>query len=425
MVNRRTLLLAAVAAALGACNAPAPPGSTGGTTLPPGECGRGLVVVGTDYQSTNVSLVGLDLTVLSSSFISSATEDTELSAPLSGDAVPPTMIQSGSEIVLLDRYPAAVLTWVDVATAHVRAQLRVGAGFANPQDYVLQAADKAYVTRMGQNTAPGHEPFDLGSDVLMVDPRSPAIVGSIDLWPALAGEALPVLPSPNRMVLAGDRLFVLLTPYSSDFAQAADARVVTIDTRTDAILDVAVLGNKQGCLGLALSPDETRIAVGCAGAWQGSSTPVLEKSGLVVLSIAAEGTGGGGVGGSGAGGAAPIAFGANDLGGQPLGFAVDFADTDHVLFTAFGRFAQGAEPAQQDLLGELDWTTYELRILLRGQALPFTFGEARCACGDCFLADAEQGLLHRFAGDGPWLTLGQSVAPAPEIGLPPRLVGRF
>jgi hypothetical protein len=428
VVSPRTLLPVAVAAALCACNAPAPPGSTGGTTQPPGECGRGLVVIETDYQSTNVSLVGLDLAVLSSSFISSATDDPALSASLSGDVIPPTMTQSGSEIVLLDRYPAAVLTWVDVASAHVRAQLRVGTGFAsNPQDYVLRAADKAYVTRYGQNPAPGAEPFDLGSDVLVIDPRTPAIVGRIDLQLAVAGEPLGVLPNPNRMLLSGDRLFVLLSPYSADFVQAADARLVTIDTTTDAIVDVLPLTGKQGCLGLALSADETRIAVGCSGAWRGSSTPLLDESGLVLLSLAA---GGGGAGGSGAGGALPSVlarFDASELGDQPLGFAVDFADADHVLFTAFGRVAQGAEAAQQDLLGELELGTRELQILLRGQQQPFTLGEVRCAApgAGCFVADAEQGLLRRFAGDGPWLTLAQSVAPAPEIGLPPRLVGRF
>jgi len=48
---------AVVSALLTACGAPDPPGSTGGTDATVGRCGRGLVVVSTDYQSTNMSLL--------------------------------------------------------------------------------------------------------------------------------------------------------------------------------------------------------------------------------------------------------------------------------------------------------------------------------------------------------------------------------
>ena len=120
---------------LAGCNAPDPPPTTGGTDLPPGACGRGAVVIGSDYQSTNVSLVGVEGEVLSPSFLSSATSSAGLTAPLSGDVAVPSMPAAGEEIVLLDRYPAAVLTWVDVVTGSVRAQLNVATGFAaNPQD---------------------------------------------------------------------------------------------------------------------------------------------------------------------------------------------------------------------------------------------------------------------------------------------------
>jgi hypothetical protein len=431
VVNRRRLIVAALGSLLHGCNAPAPPASTGGTTLPPGECGRGLLVIGTDYQSTNVSLLGLDASVLSASFVSSATLDAELSAPLSGDVVAPTMSQPGAELVLLDRYPAAVLTWVDVASAGVRAQLRVGTGFAaNPQDYVEVAPDKAYVSRFEQNSAPGAEPFDLGSDLLVVDPRGPAIVRSVDLRSAVAGEAAAVLPRPNRMVLAGERLFVLLSPYSADFVDSADARLVTLDTQSDSIVDVLVLGGLQGCSGLGLAPDQSRLAVSCSGAFQGGTTPVLAQAGLAVLSIATGGAGSGGAGGNGAGEQGPTEiarYRAVELGSQPLGFAVDFVDRDRVLVTAFGRFAAGNEPAVQDALIEVDLASGQHQVLLRGQELPFSLGEVRCAapCEGCFVADAEQGLLHRFVPGAQWLELEQSVAPAPEIGLPPRMVGRF
>src|SRR5262245_48452094 len=89
------------------CGAPAPPDATGGVSVPVGRCGRGLVSVQSDYQSTNVSLLATDGVMLSSSFISSASASAALSAPLSGDVVAPTSASLGSELVLVDRYPAA------------------------------------------------------------------------------------------------------------------------------------------------------------------------------------------------------------------------------------------------------------------------------------------------------------------------------
>ena len=171
----------ALAVATMGCNAPLPPGSTGGIDTELGACGRGLVVVQSDYQSTNASLLGLGGQVLSSSFISSATESAELAAPLSGDVVVPTTPAFGAEIVLIDRYPASVLTWVRVEDATVRGQLNVGTGFAsNPQDYLLVGDDKAYLSRNERNSQPGAEPFDLGSDLLVIDPGALAITRRID-----------------------------------------------------------------------------------------------------------------------------------------------------------------------------------------------------------------------------------------------------
>jgi hypothetical protein len=81
--------------------------------------------VHSDYQSTNVSLLGLDGRALSPLLVSSASASTALSTPLSGDVVLPTMPQAGSELLLLDRFPAAVLTWVDLRTGVPTGQLSV------------------------------------------------------------------------------------------------------------------------------------------------------------------------------------------------------------------------------------------------------------------------------------------------------------
>src|SRR5262249_35665325 len=152
---------------------------------------------------------------------------------LSGDVVP----ASGSfadELVIIDRFPASVLSWVDLRSARVRAQLSVATGFAaNPHDYAALSATKAYVARYEPNLAPGSAPFDSGSDVLVIDPSAPSITASIDLTPAMRGEDPKYYPRPDRMALIAGKLYVLSSGYTLDFLEAADSRVVVIDTERD------------------------------------------------------------------------------------------------------------------------------------------------------------------------------------------------
>ncbi|MBW2457411.1 MAG: hypothetical protein JRI68_23085 [Deltaproteobacteria bacterium] len=424
------MALVIAAATLVACGAPEPPGATGGTDVPVGLCGRGLVVVSTDFQSTNVSLVGTGGQVLSESFISSASADAQLSAPLSGDVVTPTEPQLGAEIVLLDRYPASVLTWVDVAAGTVRGQLDVATGFAaNPQDYVAVSETKAYVSRHEGNPTPGAEPFDGGNDLLVVDPRGPQVVGRIDLLPAM-DDAPGFLPRPNRMVRLAERLYVLLSGYSADYTDSAPSRIVTIEVATDTILGVTVLDGLHGCAGLAIAPRfapvgapvaQPDLAVACCGDCV-SANASLAEAGVVVLSTQGD---------------LPTEtdrWTAADLLGQPMGLSLDFVDDSHLLVTALGSF----EPPVLDAVFELAIQTGEVREILRSDEQPFELGEVRCltavagadapaedACGGCFIADAEHNRLHRLAGAGTGLVLVESIVVDTSIGLPPRVLGRF
>src|SRR5687768_2396120 len=119
----RLILISSIAACLAACNAPEPNRNGRGT-----DATEALVVVSSDYQSSNVSLLGFDGSVLTPSILHSGSVTTGLSAALSGDVVLPTSAVSGSDIVLVDRVPDAVLTWLDARSARVRAQLPVGTG---------------------------------------------------------------------------------------------------------------------------------------------------------------------------------------------------------------------------------------------------------------------------------------------------------
>lgn len=415
------LVAAAALVAASGCNAPDPPGPTGGTDTPPGECGRGLVVVQSDYQSTNVSLIGLDGEVLSSSFISSATTSAQLSAPLSGDVVAPTMPNFGEEIALLDRYPASVLTWVAVDDGEVRAQLNVSTGFAaNPQDYAALSDDKAYVSRYERNHQPGNEPFDQGSDLLILDPATPTITGRVDLGGAVLAGEQGFEPHPNRMVLADQTLLVLLALYTPSYLDSASSRLARIDTTTDTLQDVTVLDGLHGCSGVALSPSGAELAVACSGKFGGGTAPSLAESGVVLLSVEDDGAGETILSES-------RRFMAAELGGQPIGFTVAFADEDRLLVVVLGAFGTGGAEDRPDQLLEIDLQTGQAHPVMSSPSMPFELGEVRCtgSCEHCYVAEAEQGVLVRLDPTDAGVELGPSITVDTSIGLPPRTLGRF
>lgn len=412
--------LAGVLGMLLGCNAPEPPPSTGGTDIGDGPCGRGAVVVSSDYQSTNVSLISWNGDVLSASFISSASTSAALSAPLSGDVIVPTMRAQGDRLVLIDRLPASVLTWANVRTGAIDGQLSVATGFgANPQDYVETPSGKAYVTRHEPNLAAGAEPFDGGSDVLVLDPEARAIVDRIDLTPAIAGEGPTIHPRPSRAVLIEDSLYVLLTATSLDFTASAASRLVEIDTRDDEIQRVTVLDGLHGCGGLAVSASGSRLAVVCTGTFASGSTSNADEAGLVVLARGAEGL------------VEERRWKASDLGEGTPGFSVAFAAEDLLLLTTLGRDALSEGGPLDDTLTAVPLTGGEPWVLLRSKERPFSLGEVRCAsvCGRCFVADAESegGVVHSFDVNAGTEALVHEAAfhVDTEIGLPPRYLGAF
>jgi hypothetical protein len=409
---------AGMALLLVACNSTPPPSSTGGVDGPRGPCGYGLVVINSDYISTNVSLVGLDGSNLSASIISSSTEAVGLTAPLSGDVVVPTTPQLTDEIVIIDRYPASVLTWVDVHSGQPSSQLSVATGFAsNPQDYLQVSPTVGFVTRFEPDPSIGDEAFDGGNDVLVIDPTIPAIIERIDLMPAMAGEDPKFFPRANRMVSAKGMLYVLLSSYAKDFSSSAESRIVTIDLSSRSIIDVTKLSGLHGCAGLAMSPEDDELAVTCSGTFLNNSESIISESGLVVL----------GIDGS------PHELQrwlATDLGEGPLGFSAAYASANTLIVTTFGSYENGTQKSADDTTMIVDLETGAHMVLFRSEALPFSIGEVQCAaeCAVCFIADAERdgGVLHRLdVGASGELVESAQIQVSGEIGLPPRYVGRF
>ncbi len=412
------LVAAASALSVVACGVSRVTPDTQGTTVTAGPCGRGLVVVESDYQSTNVSLLGFSGTVLSPSLASSSVESGGFDLGLSGDVVPPGSAVTGPDVVLIDRTPVGILRFVDLASASVSSELPVGTGFsANPHDYLALAEHKAYVARYESNFNPGQQMWDQGGDVLLVDPSLTTITGRIDLTPAMAGEAAQFTPHPARLALVAGRVFALLASYASDYLSATTSRLVELDPSTDSIVSTLLLDGLEGCDEFAVSPDGKELAVACTGADTLSDNPSNATSGLALVDIT---------------GTPQLTqhFSAAMFGSNPIGFAIDYVALGTLLFGTLGHFDESMAVAALDSLIQLDTASGAFQQILQSQSQPFTLGDVRCApeCGACFLADAERsgGSVLRFAiGASGALGAPSAIRAETQIGLPPRYLGVF
>lgn len=401
-----------------ACGAPRVTPDTQGTRAIANQCGRGLVVVESDYQSSNVSLLGFDGSVLSPSFASSSAASGGFGLTLGGDAAPPWSASSGSEIVILDRTPKGVLHFIDVASAMPVRELAVGTGFsANPHDYLQLSEHKAYVARYDANPNPGREPWDQGGDILLVDPALPAVLGRIDLGAALSGEPARFTPHPSRLVRVGERVFVVLAAYAVDYASATISRLVELDPGNDSIRATILLEGLKGCDVLAASPDGVELAVACTGADLSDTPPALDASGIALVDIEHEL-------------ALKKVLSAAQYGPNPVGFGLDYAGPGRLVFGTLGYFTEANGVGSLDTLFALDTASGAFSEVLRAEHSPFTLGDVRCmpACQVCFAADAERagGSVLRFPLDDAFeLGAPSEIRAETKIGLPPRYLGGF
>ncbi len=408
MVKTRTLELGLVAAAL-SCNVTRAAPTTGGVSLDAGDdggtgawCPSALVVVSSDYTSTNVSVLSPAGVVLSESIISSASAPPGLTTALSGDVVLPLAPTPGT-IVLIDRFPNSVVTSVDPSTAAVLHQLPVGTGFAaNPHDYLAISDTKAYVSRYENNPHAGSEPNDGGGDLLVVDPSTARVSGRV-AFPVEGG----FLPRPDRMIRVGDEVWVSLERLDADFTMAGDARLVGISTIDDAVAWTLDLPGVASCGGLALAPARDMVAVSCSGLLSQNAT--TERSAVVLIDATAH---------------PPRELrrlaSASAL-GAPLGSTLSFASQGLLVGVAFGDLAA----QRNDVAFTVDLASDVTSPLLDAGAA-FALGDVRCSpgCGDlCFLADAHANGLRVWKVDAGKLDARPTMPVDTTIGLPPRAIG--
>jgi len=399
----------AAALAAGACNVSPAPQSTGGAQLDGGSstCERGVVVVTSDYTSTNIVISKLDGTTESQSFVSSGATKPGLALALSGDVDVPSTAPASKRVVLIDRYGTNVLTWLDLASAKVLAQLPVGTGFqANPHDYIEVDAARAFVSRYGTNPAPGAQAFDQGGDLLILDTTKPAIVGRI----AMPEDDPGLQPCPDAMTWLGGEVVVSLGRWAPDFSRTGDGRLVAVSPATGAVnwkLDVPGL---QACGRLALSPSGKLAAVACSSKLDMSTHQYDPKGSDIVVYDAT---------------VTPpkelrrLGVGKKlDSGLQPT---IAFATEDAIFALTYGGNA-----TPNDAAYAISATTGEVTPLAQSEKA-YAFGGMHCApgCGDvCLLADAQRNKLRRWqiSTDGRFDAL-DDVDLDHVVGLPPRTIG--
>jgi hypothetical protein len=252
--------------------------NTGGATA----THLGIAVVNSDYSATSVSFLDRDGNVVNDGCFNSGTGAPGLAMTLSSDVVLPTQVPPGGPVIIVDRGNAA-LTWLNPVTCAPLRQLAVGTGYvAYPHDVVSLSASKAYVTRYEENAAatPTAGDFDDGSDLLIIDPAQPAILGRIDLKPfAPAG----VQPRADRALVAEGIVFVSLNAISGDFKTYGTGRIVMVDPVTDVVARTIDLPGVKNCGAMTYVEADKKLMVACGGDY--SDPQQINSSAIVVIDL--------------------------------------------------------------------------------------------------------------------------------------------
>jgi hypothetical protein len=287
---------------VGACTG----GGSGSTNLEGGDA-TGIAVVSSDYVSSSISLVhAADGTLARDACIDSGAVTPILSVPLSGCVILPSRPQARHELLIIDRTNSALL-FLDPQRCEVLRQLSVGTGFyANPHDVVSISEKKAYVTRFERNPIPSGVAGanDEGSDLLIIDPSAPAILGRIDMGPyATTVPGATIEPRPDHALLAEGKVYVALDNQDQDFRAIGPGRIVVVDPVTDGVSGMIDIPDPfRGCTGLDYVASSKTLLVACSGDYNdparqisqsallaydlGGQTPILSRT---ILTSAAGG----------------------------------------------------------------------------------------------------------------------------------------
>jgi hypothetical protein len=389
----------------------APDGATeGGSAV---SCPAGDIVLLTDYTSTQIALSTLEGTTESASFLSTAsTTASGLAYALSGDVVLPAQTPPSGRVVLIDQYGTNVLTWADPSTAKVYAQLPIGTGFeSNPYDYYEFDATSAYVSRWGVNDSPGTEPFDNGSDLLIVNTQTPAVIGSLAMP---VENSLP--PRPAHMLGIGSAVLVALQFISEDFTTYGTAAIVGV--QNGAIAWEVHVNGLQNCDYPTLSPSGKTMAIACAGGLDANGNVVSNATtGIALYDVTT----------------LPPTYKQTVPVYDQLGSTVQNQVTWVSETMLMGKTQTPVGGPTNNELFTFDLVANKAMVLLTaspgasgGKGLVYDQVLCRPGCGNvCILCDSDVGKLRVWSIDGNTLTQLSDIEVDPSTGLPPNLLGGY
>jgi hypothetical protein len=376
---------------------------------------RGIAVLGSDYVVSSLSLLDRAGNLVQDDCLNSGTGGATLGMTLSGDVVLPSASPAGAELVLVDR-GNAVLTWLDPTTCKVSKQLSVATGFAsNPHDIAVVSATRAYVPRADDNATPtpAAGDYDEGSDLLIVDPSMPAIVGRIDLKPF--APTPEVLPRADRALFIDGTVYVSLNAVSASYINAvyADGRVLMVDPISNQVKGMVDLPGAKNCGAMDYEPTHKRLLVACTGAY-GDGPQQAATSAIVAIDV----------------GTSPPTIvaqvPASTAGGLPFGNgAVAALDGNTVLGVTLGNLSN--LPADRLWAAHLDGTA-PVQVFESSEGYALSALLADRELGRAFLADAptmSPAFLREFDAIAGALTAGKTIKTDPAHKLPPRALAWF
>jgi len=280
-------------------------GGAAGWTTPEGV-DELLAVVGTDFQTTEVSIIDrANMKVVSAAFLHSGTRVTCSGTALGGDVVLGRRPAGDGSFWLIDR-ASGVLT--HVSDEGVLGQVKTAGGWlANPQDAIGDGKGGLWVSRAQRDVkAPADAPR--GDDLVHVNASS----GEIDHRIGLSEHAslADAHAWPGRMTMAGGKLVVPLASVATDFGQMGQGSVAIVDPVVRKVNQVLTVAAAKNCT--AARSAGKRVAVVCSGFYKEPDGKRYTFSKILDLAVGATAT------------TASVAAHASDT-GTTRGFGFDLA----------------------------------------------------------------------------------------------------
>lgn len=362
----------------------------------------GIAVIGTDYLSTSVSIVDFENEKLfREGIITSGSSDSGLSIALSGDVVLSGIPNYKNVLVLIDRYPNSVLTFINPSDFSVMGQLSVATGFAsNPQDFLWLTDHKAYVTRYETNPAPGKKDFDKGGDILVIDPTNREILSRIDI----AEKETDIYPRPTHMVFANNLVWVAIDQLNRDFSKAGNGRVIAVDTLTDMVKYDIEIESFKNCTGITHAEKHNKLIVSCSGLFHNDLNNKLGESGIVSIDLSSDNFE-----------IETIA----EASGRPFGFEIEIFKDDLILCTHFGDLENNIN----DTLCAINLNT-KAETEIHQVSTPYGMGGTLADSKNSVIyvgeADAVNPAIYLYTFLDGEFEFKKTINPCPKSGLPPR-----